>query len=123
MYVQKKSFFKQSIVRHIEIHHKQGQATVLVIGCPQCKDEILHNTCDSVMDARGKYENHIDPIKARKSRTPNFPTENSNLKDYNCKLCKFVGHSHKIMMIHIKTYHQNNKLFDCDSSVSTNVTG
>ena len=62
----KKSFFKQSVVRHIEFHHKQRQATVLVIGCPQCKDEILHNTCDSVMDAR---ENHIDPIKTRKSRT------------------------------------------------------
>ena len=106
-----KSFFKQKITAHIDCHHKQGQARVLVIGCSQCSTEIPHNICDSVIDDRRKYENRYN--KTKKKIISN--SLKSNLNKYNCKLCIFVAHSNKTMYIHMNTNHQNDKLFDCDS--------
>ena len=107
----KKSFFKPSISAHIENHHKNGKARILVIGCSQCEDKTPHNTCESVSDVR--RNNAL--MTTIKDNAYIYQRRKLNSNSYNCKLCSIVRHSHKDMMIHIKTYHPSEKLFDCDS--------
>ena len=100
------SFFKHSIVSHIKNHHKNINAKVLLIGCIKCKKDTAHTKCEA--------ETNIDDKLFTNGELTKIKTKKNAKYNYNCKICLFVGLSHKQIISHMKTEHDNEKLYQCD---------
>ena len=130
-----RSHDKLPIAIHQMIEHKDESYRIIGIGCEACEDGELHKNCDftkHIQSHRKTEKMEIKPIentnyvstasdskddmqlikKGRKS----FKKLNINTRNYNCKICDFVGQkSRQPLISHMKTEHKKQSLFQCDS--------
>ena len=92
----KKSFYRQDIRKHIDIHHKNSLARILVLGCTQCLDCNPHIKCDSIWEIK-EHQQSLSTSDAR--------DQNLDLPMLNCDRCAYTTQKRRLMGNHQKEVH------------------
>ena len=92
----KKSFYRQTIILHIDVYHKNNEARLLVIGCTQCIKNNPHLKCDSIRE-----------IKENKQAlaTKDVKDQKWDMSMLNCDECAYTTKKRTRIINHQKNRH------------------
>ena len=118
----KKSFYRQDIRKHIDKHHNNSLARILVLGCTQCLDCNPHIKCDSIWEIKENQQS---------VSTTDEKDQNLDIPMLNCDKCAYTTQKRRLMGNHQKEVHgifyedQNKDIarFKCDHCTYTTTDG
>jgi KRAB domain-containing zinc finger protein len=94
-----KSFFRRTVIQHIERVHKNQEARWLLIGCPSCAEEKAHTQCEP-------KKTIIKPSKEEIKEENEYVSKDTEIKsEVVCDKCGFIATNSNGFKTHQRAKH------------------